>query len=100
VQTAKVAALIKPIHAGIMQAMPCSLCRESHWTRLCPELSTPLHQEGFFKPPQGVGGGGDEEDEKLETCKSVVKAQYDGGLLNLFRINQSINGKSGVSMRT
>jgi hypothetical protein len=82
-----------------MQAMPCSLCRESHWTRLCPELSEPLHQEGFFKPPGGMSGGGDEEDEKLETSRSAVKAPYDGGLRNLFRINQSINGKVRVSVR-
>jgi len=81
-----------------MQAMPCSLCRESHWSRLCPELSEPLHQEGFFKPPGGMGGGGDEEDEKLDNGLPIVKTPYDG-VLNLFRINQSINGKIRVSVR-
>jgi hypothetical protein len=82
-----------------MQAMPCSICRESHWSRLCPELSAPLHQEGMFKPPGGANHGGDEEDEKVELVAPAVKALYDGGLRNLFRINQSGNGKGRSGVR-
>jgi hypothetical protein len=53
----------------------------------------------MFKPPGGMSGGGDEEDEKLETGLLGLNNKYDGGLRNLFRINQSINGKVRISVR-
>jgi hypothetical protein len=53
----------------------------------------------MFKPPGGVNHGGDEEDEKVELVAPAVKAPYDGGLRNLFRINQSGNGKGRSGVR-
>ena len=64
----------------MQNAKPCSMCGHAdHVEWKCPELTAPIHQEGFMKPPAGQPMGGD-DDECIRQQEMAVKKQVHAPL--------------------